>query len=84
MANRVTLLALAEGAAGEILAVTGDDWVTQRMQSLGLFVGRTVRLLRAGPFSGPLLIEEQRSGARLMIARALAAHIEVWHGPRGG
>ncbi len=80
MVKRVTLLALAEGVAAEITAVTGDARVTQRMQAMGLVAGRRVRLLRAGPFHGPLLIEEVHSGARVMIARALAAHIEVHHG----
>ncbi len=73
----MTLLALKEGAVAEICALTGDAGVTQRLQALGLFAGRTVRLVRAAPFSGPLLIEEQRSGARVMIARAMAKHIEV-------
>jgi Fe2+ transport system protein FeoA len=73
----MTLLALAEGAVAEICALTGDAGVTRRMQDLGLFAGRTVRLVRAAPFSGPLLVEEQRTGARVMIARAIAVHIQV-------
>jgi len=49
----------------------------ERLDAFGLCVGSRVRLLRLAPFHGPLLIEECTSGARTMMARAMARGIEV-------
>lgn len=73
----MTLLDLDEGESAEIHTLRGETAETKRMQALGLHAGRKVRFVRAGPFSGPLLIEDPATGARLMIARNMAANVEV-------
>jgi Fe2+ transport system protein FeoA len=44
---------------------------------MGLFEGRRVCVIARAPFSGPLLVEDVMTGARVMIARDLAENIEV-------
>ncbi len=78
----MTLLDLAAGERAEIEAVRGELAVTRRMHALGIIAGRAVRLVRAAPFSGPLLIEDEATGARVMIARAMAAGVEVRREPK--
>ncbi len=73
----MTLLDLKRGETSTVRALGGDTALTRRMQALGLFVGKRVRFLRAGPFSGPLLVEDLATGARLMIARALARLVHI-------
>jgi Fe2+ transport system protein FeoA len=73
----MTLLDLAEGAVVEIRALPDDPEVAKRMEALGLYVGRRVRFVRAAPFSGPVLVEDEGTGARIMIARSMADDVEV-------
>jgi Fe2+ transport system protein FeoA len=47
------------------------------MNSFGLYEGGRVRVVRAAPFAGPLLIEDAGNGARIMAARGMAAQVEV-------
>jgi Fe2+ transport system protein FeoA len=73
----MTLLDLDKNEVAEIRTLPADTALIERMQALGLYAGRKVRFIRAAPFSGPLLVEDQATGARLMIARATAGKIEV-------
>ena len=73
----LTLLELGEGETAAIHALHSDEGTRRRMQSLGLFEGRRVCVIARAPFSGPLLVEDVLTGARVMIARDLAEHIEV-------
>ena len=73
----LTLLELGEGETAAIHALHSDEVTRRRMQSLGLFEGRRVCVIARAPFSGPLLVEDVLTGARVMIARDLAEHIEV-------
>jgi Fe2+ transport system protein FeoA len=73
----MTLLDLDENDVAEIRALPEDGPLTERMRALGLYAGKTVRFIKAAPFSGPLLVEDQATGARMMIARATAKKIEV-------
>jgi len=47
------------------------------MAGLGIREGTCLRLISAAPFSGPLLVEDTASGARVMIGRGMAASVEV-------
>jgi len=60
-----------------IHALHNDGITKKRIQALGLFEGRRVQVVARAPFSGPLLVEDVMTGARVMIARDLACHIEV-------
>lgn len=73
----MTLLDLEENDVAEIRTLPVDAAVTERIHALGLYEGKKVRFIKAGPFSGPLLVEDQTTGAKLMIARATAKKIEV-------
>lgn len=73
----LTLLELGEGETAAIHALHSDGPTRRRIQSLGLFEGRRVCVIARAPFSGPLLVEDVITGARVMIARDLAEHIEV-------
>ncbi len=75
----MTLLDLDEDDLAEIRALPEDAATSRRMHALGLFAGRRIRFIRAAPFSGPLLVEDRATGARIMIARAMAKQIEVRH-----
>ena len=73
----LTLLELSEGETAAIHALHSDGATRKRIQSLGLFEGRRVCLIARAPFSGPLLVEDVVTGARVMIARDRAVNIEV-------
>jgi len=73
-----TLLDLAAGELAEVRVLEAGP-VAERLQALGIFAGSRLRLIKAAPFSGPLLVEDAASGARIMIARAMAAGVELRH-----
>jgi Fe2+ transport system protein FeoA len=73
----LTLLELVEGETAAIHALHSDGVTKKRIQSLGLFEGRRICVIARAPFSGPLLVEDVVTGARVMIARDLAENIEM-------
>ena len=75
----MTLLDIEENEVAEISALPEDAAATKRMHALGLFLGRKIRFIRAAPFFGPVLVQDEATGARIMIARAMAGEIEVRH-----
>jgi Fe2+ transport system protein FeoA len=75
----MTLLDLHRDEIAEIRKLPANAALARRIHALGLFTGRRVRFIRAAPLSGPVMIEDQDSGARLMIARNTAEQIEVRH-----
>jgi Fe2+ transport system protein FeoA len=76
----VTLIDFPEGAVVEISALRGGAAFTQRLHALGFFTGSMIRLVKAAPFHGPLMIEDVTTGARIMIGRGMASKIEVCRG----
>ena len=60
-----------------ISRISGGKGVLSRMAGLGLHEGKTIRVVQAAPFRGPLLIEDVLSGARTMIGRGVASHVEI-------
>ncbi|MBI5526579.1 MAG: ferrous iron transport protein B [Deltaproteobacteria bacterium] len=73
----MTLLDLAEGVVAEVVSVGGGKDLAERLQGFGLCAGQKVRVIRAAPFKGPLMVEEVDGGARFMIARDMAGSVEV-------
>jgi Fe2+ transport system protein FeoA len=73
----LTLRELPAGETAAIHALHGDREARRRIESLGLFAGRRVCVVAHAPFSGPVLVEDVATGARVMIARDLAGQIEV-------
>lgn len=73
----MTLHSLPEGTAATVAKLLGGKMFVERMNSLGLHLGSRVRVIRSGPFCGPLLVEEIKSGARFLLGRQMADQIEV-------
>jgi Fe2+ transport system protein FeoA len=73
----LTLLELKEGDTAVISRIAGGRGVSSRMAGLGLHEGKKIRVVQAAPFRGPLLIEDVLSGARTMIGRGVASHVEI-------
>lgn len=70
-----TLNDLAPGQAAEIVAITGDPGVVQRLYEFGLFEGETVEFVAAAPLGDP--IEVRAGNTRLSLRRADAAGVQV-------
>ena len=68
---------LAAGAIAEVTNLGEDREFNLKMNSMGIHPQDKIRLLRAGPFGGPLLIEELNYGGKIMVAKGLAQRIEV-------
>jgi Fe2+ transport system protein FeoA len=75
--NPPTLLELREGEAALVTGITGGKAARARMSGFGIYEGKRIRLIKAAPFNGPLLVEDTASGARTMIGRAMAGSVEV-------
>jgi ferrous iron transport protein A len=75
--NPLTLLELKEGETAIVTGITGGRTARARIAGFGIHAGRRIRLIKAAPFHGPLLVEDTASGARTMIGRGMAASVEV-------
>ena len=68
---------LTAGAVAEVTNLGEDRDFNLKMNSMGIHPQDRIRVLRAGPFGGPLLIEELNHGGKIMVAKGLAQYIEV-------
>jgi Fe2+ transport system protein FeoA len=75
--NPLTLLELKQGETAVVTGITGGRTTRARMAGFGIHEGKRIRLIKAAPFHGPLLVEDPASGARTMIGRSMAASVEV-------
>jgi Fe2+ transport system protein FeoA len=75
--NPQTLLELREGETALVTGITGGRGARARMAGFGIYEGKKIRLIKAAPFNGPLLVEDTASGARTMISRGMAGTVEV-------
>ena len=75
--NPLTLLELKQGETALVTGITGGKTARARMAGFGIHEGKRIRLIKAAPFHGPLLVEDTASGARTMIGRGMAGSIEV-------
>jgi ferrous iron transport protein A len=75
--NPLTLLELKEGETAIVTGITGGRTLRARIAGFGIHEGKRIRLIKAAPFHGPLLVEDTASGARTMIGRGMAASVEV-------
>jgi Fe2+ transport system protein FeoA len=78
----MTLLDLKRGETAKVKSVGGGKTLMERLSGFGVFVGRRFRLIKNGPFAGPLLLEDSASGARILLGRGLAGKVEVEHESR--
>jgi Fe2+ transport system protein FeoA len=70
-------LELKQGDVAVINRISGGRGILARMSGLGLYEGKKIRVVQAAPFRGPLLVEDVSSGARVMIGRGVASHVEI-------
>ncbi|HPC47599.1 MAG TPA: FeoA domain-containing protein [Deltaproteobacteria bacterium] len=75
--GRKRLDEIPEGACAKITRIFGGRHLRLRLSGLGLLEGSRVRLVKSAPFSGPLLLEDVDTGARVMIGKGMASSIEV-------
>lgn len=70
-----TLDCLASGRRAEVLEVVGGCEACRRLGPLGIFPGAELRVRRAAPLGGPVLVEV--GGSTVAIGRRLARRIRV-------
>jgi ferrous iron transport protein A len=68
-------LDLVGGQQVQVVEVLGGPRTSRRLAQLGIRAGATVRVRRAAPLSGPLLIEI--GGSLVALGRGLAARVVV-------
>jgi Fe2+ transport system protein FeoA len=66
---------LAPHRPAAVIAVLGDDALTQRLLACGLWPGASVERIGAAPFGDPLLFRVQ--GYRLALRRDEALRVQV-------
>jgi Fe2+ transport system protein FeoA len=71
------LLELKQGDTAVVDKLDGDKNTKARMDGFGIREGKQIRMIKAAPFKGPLLVEDVSSGARMMISRGMASQVEV-------
>ncbi|QJW95143.1 FeoA family protein [Frigoriglobus tundricola] len=70
-----TLADLSPGQSAEVLSLSGDPALVQRLYEFGLLEGERVELLARAPLGDP--IEIQLGNSRLSLRKAEAAQITV-------
>ncbi|MFA6034635.1 MAG: FeoA family protein [Myxococcota bacterium] len=73
----MTLIDAKPGADIRVDGFDGGMEFAERMHGYGLWEGKLFKVIKAAPFNGPILIEDTKSGARIMIGRGIAARVEV-------
>jgi ferrous iron transport protein A len=70
-----TLADLAPGRSAEVLSVSGDPALVQRLYEMGLLEGERVEVVARAPLGDP--IEIRFGNSRLSLRRAEAAGVAV-------
>ena len=63
------------GAPVRVVAIEGDDALSERLASAGLWPGVVIERLASAPFGGPMLFRVQ--GYRLALRRSEAARVRI-------
>lgn len=71
----MTLDNVQPGQLVEIISLRGGWGMRQRLNQLGISVGRKVIVKRSSPFGGPILVVA--NGSEIAIGRGMAHHILV-------
>ncbi|HEV3438606.1 MAG TPA: ferrous iron transport protein A [Gemmata sp.] len=66
---------LRPGARAEVLAVTGESGLVQRLHEFGLFEGEEIEVLALAPLGDP--IEIRLGNTRLSLRKSEAAGVSV-------
>jgi ferrous iron transport protein A len=71
----MTLDQLGSGEEARIASIDGGLGVRRHLEALGLYPGDRVKMIQAGAFHGPVLVEAR--GTRLAIGRGVARQVVV-------
>jgi ferrous iron transport protein A len=71
----MTLDQLECGEEAWIASIDGGFGIRRHLEALGLYPGDRVKMIQAGAFRGPVLVEAR--GARLAIGRGVARRVLV-------
>lgn len=71
----MTLLQVMNGKWVRVVGVAGGIGMERRLAQLGFLPGNKVRIIRAAPFRGPLLIDIE--GREIVLGRGVAARVIV-------
>jgi ferrous iron transport protein A len=66
---------LSQDDVATVLALNGGRAFQQRLRSVGIKEGKTVRMVASHPFSGPLVVEVD--GKQITLGRGMAQRIIV-------
>ena len=70
-----TLADLSPGQSAEVLAISGDAALVQRLYEMGLLEGERVEVVARAPLGDP--IEIRFGNSRLSLRKAEAANVQV-------
>jgi len=73
--NKMNLLNVKNGKWVRVTNFRGGRGMQRRLAQLGFLPGNKVRIIRAAPFHGPLLLEVE--GREIVLGRGVASHIIV-------
>ena len=73
--NAVPLTNLCEGESATVAFTRGGYGLVRRLAEMGLTPGTTIKILRRGPFRGPLEIEVR--GVSLALGHGVASRVFV-------
>ena len=74
MADKL-LTILKEGETATVGGLLGGSSFQQRLRSVGIKEGKTIRIVASHPFSGPLVVEVD--GRQITLGRGMAQRISV-------
>lgn len=77
----MTLLNAPRGTWLKVISLNGGEGLRARLTQYGLFEGDCLRVLRAAPLHGPLLVEV--NGREIALGRRVAEKIQVEAGECG-
>ena len=77
--NEKTLSQLKQGDTATIMVLHGGCGFQRRLRSVGLQVGKIVRVVAKHHFAGPVVVEVERR--QITIGRGMAHKIVVEQGP---
>lgn len=78
-----TLAELRPGTRAEVLAISGDPGLVQRLYEFGLLEGETVEVLALAPLGDPIEIRLGNTRLSLRKSEAAGVTVHVVSGPVG-
>lgn len=71
----MNILEIENGQWARVVNFSGGCGLATRLSQMGFLPGNKIRVIRAAPFKGPLLIEVE--GREIVLGRGVARHIII-------